>query len=907
MEKQATAKQLENILEDLKKPVATDQNRRAGLADRIHSLLGGDIKKISSLIKKDKNLVKNVVRTSYEKLQSPADLRIFKPATEKQLTRRAIQNQIKPNDTILIANRGEIAIRMMKEAHALGKKVVLIHDGKDTPWINTNHFKPDSGDRGFLVSTYCDRATISRSKRAVKAASSEVRELCTEYLQSFSENSVDTEFLRNLSTKVNDSISKTEGYNSYQRSDITDMESIKKQLMNSGVEQLPAVFAGYGFNSEDAQWMRAVEAMGYPIAGPSSQWLEILGDKIMANERGQDAGLNPPTSSGEIESLGEALRFFNENRKSFSEFLLKDAAGGGGMGQLLLKNPTVEVFKKGVRSFLEAGYRFSIDEWLEGCRHIEFQVAVDMDGSIVFFGERDCTEQIQMQKVIEEVALGLNQTEVYQFRQSIAKFFNNIKQETGQSYLGMATVETLYVPSAPEGKRFRFLEVNTRPQVEIGVTEGQSGFNLIQTILLLSEGYKLIPQDIIDKENFGGHTMEARLTLQSVMPETMIEYYEKQGTNKMLITNQGRLNNLQVPEMEHVWIDYDERLIPGCTTSMDYDPLIAKILVHKDSLPDEGIEQTRERTIRALTDAVENFIVSGIDSNREIIKKIINHRNFIDRLDETTGLANENKAAALIVAQIRAENIKFDIQPTIVTKNPLQKILLELDLPFESALKECFHRLSFADIWTLNIEANADESTPLPRNLGFAKKILPLKKIIKKFRSIKTAIFPESFAYLEQVLVSLGFEPFKIIKCFNNKKELALKMRQDDMLFDTSYLYELLSTLKGKKHLESMAQLSMYNDNNIHFYTKSLPQRDAPVQESLNRLLKVDCLSMIEHPNSLIIINKGVLPLYKQIFELRLGHRFDDYFFPVHESLTDQQTADGSHQETALLFPDNAI
>ena len=319
-----------------------------------------------------------------------------------------------------------------------------------------------------------------------------------------------------------------------------------------------ALHPGYGFLAENAAFARAVEAAGIRFIGPQPRWIELLGNKTRARAAMAEAGF--PMHGGsdaldDVEALTEAAR-----RIGFP-VLLKPAAGGGGIGMIRADNEA-ELPAAFATARAQALHAFGddtvyLETWLSEPRHIEFQLIGDGD-SIVGVLERECSVQRRHQKVIEEApAPGLDRARLTAIE---AAALHAMK-----GYDNLGTVETLFA-----GGEFGFLEVNTRLQVEHGVTEAITGVDLVATQIRIAAGERLaevMPRAVKPT----GHAVEARIYAED---------------SRRLLPSPGRLAVYRPPAMTGVRIDsgYAE----GQWVTPYFDPLLAKVI---------GTGTTREQAI----------------------------------------------------------------------------------------------------------------------------------------------------------------------------------------------------------------------------------------------------------------------------------------------------------------------
>jgi acetyl-CoA carboxylase biotin carboxylase subunit len=350
------------------------------------------------------------------------------------------------------------------------------------------------------------------------------------------------------------------------------------------------VHPGYGFLAENADFAAAVIAQGMTFIGPDPRWIEQMGDKVNGRRMLADAGMPIFAGSELINDMAAAEAFVADVGLPV---VVKPSGGGGGIGMHVVRSrgelpgavsAAVETAK---RAFASAGV--FLERWIEKPRHIEFQILADLHGNAMHLYERDCSVQRRHQKLIEESpAPGLERGQIEQQ----ARQFSDICQGLGYNNLG--TIETLFAPDGGLG----FLEMNTRIQVEHGVTEEVTGVDLVATQITLAAGGQLPAQAPLQ-----GYAMEVRL------------YAEDAQT---LFPSTGTLAVFRPPKLHGVRIEtgYTE----GQAVTPYYDPLLAKIIAR-------GV--TREQAIGRLVVALRAFIVRGVSTNAKLLLKVLQDELFL--------------------------------------------------------------------------------------------------------------------------------------------------------------------------------------------------------------------------------------------------------------------------------------
>ena len=499
-------------------------------------------------------------------------------------------------DYIIVANRGIIASMVIHEAHKAGKNVFVLREHDDIAYpehlLNTA-----TGDIVFPIDTQKD------TKRTGE-----------------------------------------------ERTDITLIKQVKEMMdgMNIPAEAV-AIHPGYGFNSEDPEWNEAVSRY-FKVLSPSHAWIKLLGNKMEANRFCQNTAIPLPINSGHLKGREEARDFFRKHHTTVQRFLFKDVFGGGGKGQREVDAAMEEeAFLDIFENFKERHPHFIINEFIMSNRHIEMQVMVDKDGTIRFAPMRDCTLQRGKQKIIEEIATGIDAQQVRFLRKNITDFFKKGEQQLGHPYEGLATFEMMYIPTE---KKFYFLEVNTRIQVEHPVSGHQGGVQFIQTQMDIAEGKQLKSQKQLDSEERGGHTMEARICFERFLPENERNAFRKaMGVDIVTMPESGKpIHRLELPSGKNITVYMDNRLDSGGQGQMgkmpnkQYDSMVIQVVARGHD---------REDARQRLVTAVETLNVSGPQTNKAFVLMILKHPLFI-KGEVTSDMSVVKEAMATILAKSEA-------------------------------------------------------------------------------------------------------------------------------------------------------------------------------------------------------------------------------------------------------------
>jgi geranyl-CoA carboxylase alpha subunit len=437
-----------------------------------------------------------------------------------------------PFSKILIANRGEIAVRIARTAHAMGYRTVAVFSDADA---NALHVR------------VCDEAV-----RIGPAASAE------SYL------------------------------------------SIGALLNAARLTRADAVHPGYGFLSENEQFAAACEGAGLVFIGPTPAAIAAMGNKAAAKRLMLEAGVPcVPGYHGADQSSGT---FAREAERIGYPVMIKAAAGGGGRGMRIAGQPDdLAAALSAARS--EALNAFGSGELileraiLDG-RHVEIQVFGDSHGNVIHLGERDCSIQRRHQKVIEESPCPV-MTRDLRARMGDAA----VAAAQAIAYRGAGTVEFLLEAGHHKAEdQFYFLEMNTRLQVEHPVTEAVTGLDLVAWQLRIAGGERLPLSQA--QVRLDGHAIEARLYAES--------------PSKGFLPQSGTVQAWQ--PATGLGIRVDHGLEAPCAVTPDYDPMLAKVLARG---------ATREEARRRLLMALEDTVLLGIETNRDLLIDMLNHPDFI--------------------------------------------------------------------------------------------------------------------------------------------------------------------------------------------------------------------------------------------------------------------------------------
>ena len=383
----------------------------------------------------------------------------------------------------------------------------------------------------------------------------------------------------------------------------------QKMLAACERSRADAVHPGYGFLSENAEFALAVETAGMAWIGPSADSIIAMGDKLSAKKIMQSAGVPTlPAQKLEVDDDIQAA-----GRKIGFPVLVKAAAGGGGKGMRVVQ-AEAQLADAVLSARREAGKSFGddtvfLERWLSTSRHVEIQILGDQHGNLVHCFERECSIQRRHQKVIEEApSMAVNE----QLRNAMCEAALSAARKIG--YFSTGTVEFLL-----DGDEFWFLEVNTRLQVEHPISEAITGLDLVREQIRVAEGEALeFSQADLSIE---GHAIEARL------------YAEDPGNQ--FLPSPGRVV-LWEPAIA-AGVRYDTGIETGSEIGIDFDPMLAKVIVHAPS---------RKEAIRKLASALEKTRIDGLTTNRDFLVACLRTPEFLAGATTTDFI--ERVAPALI-------------------------------------------------------------------------------------------------------------------------------------------------------------------------------------------------------------------------------------------------------------------
>ncbi|PWK11506.1 acetyl-CoA carboxylase biotin carboxylase subunit [Tumebacillus permanentifrigoris] len=429
---------------------------------------------------------------------------------------------------VLVANRGEIAVRVIRACRELGIPSVAIYSEADREALHVQ----------LADEAYCVGPTLSRDS----------------YL------------------------------------------NIKNILSLATAIGVDAIHPGYGFLAENADFAEFCKACGITFIGPDSSAIEKMGDKASAKDTMKAANVPcVPGTEGLVEDMDEALRIADEIGYPI---IIKATAGGGGKG-IRIAQDRDELARLVTMAQTEAQTAFGnagvyLEKYITEMRHVEIQVMGDKHGNAIYLGERDCSIQRRLQKLIEEAPSPALTPEKRQAMGEAA-----VAAAKAVNYSGAGTIEFIY---DIEGN-FYFMEMNTRIQVEHPVTEMITGIDLIKEQIRVAAGYPLsITQEEVVLE---GWSIECRVNAED--PE------------KNFMPCPGKITRYRVPGGYGVRVD--SAAFEGYTVNPFYDSMIAKLIVWAP---------TREEAILRMHRALSEFTIEGIKTTIPFHLKVLRHEKFIE-------------------------------------------------------------------------------------------------------------------------------------------------------------------------------------------------------------------------------------------------------------------------------------
>lgn len=368
--------------------------------------------------------------------------------------------------------------------------------------------------------------------------------------------------------------------------------SIPRIMAAAEVTGADAIHPGYGFLAENANFAEICISSGLTFIGPKPDAISAMGDKALAKETMRKAGVPVvPGSDGVISELNQAKKIAAEVGYPI---IIKATAGGGGRGMRIVRGPD-ELENSFQTASHEAEVAFGnpsvyIEKYLEEPRHVEIQVMGDRHGTVLHFGERDCSIQRRHQKLVEESPSPAVNAKIREAMGAAA-----VKGAKNVGYIGAGTIEFLL----DKNKNFYFMEMNTRIQVEHPVTEEVLGIDLVKMQIEVAAGKRL--RKVAPKPQW--HAIECRINAED--------------PNFDFRPSPGKISTLHFPGGFGVRVDthaYDGYEIPPY-----YDSLIAKLIVKS---------KTREEAIEKMYYALDEFVVEGVKTTIPFHRKLMKNDRF---------------------------------------------------------------------------------------------------------------------------------------------------------------------------------------------------------------------------------------------------------------------------------------
>jgi acetyl-CoA carboxylase biotin carboxylase subunit len=371
--------------------------------------------------------------------------------------------------------------------------------------------------------------------------------------------------------------------------------NIARIISAAEVSDADAIHPGYGFLAENAHFAEICRECKIKFIGPTPEVIRKMGDKAEAKRTMADASVPVvPGSDGIVETVEEARRIANEIGYPV---IIKASAGGGGRGMRIAHTEaSLTTGYLTARSEAESAFgnpAVYIEKYVENPRHVEIQILGDEKGHVIHLGERDCSIQRRHQKLLEETPSPAVDDDLRKKMGEAA-----VAAASALGYAGAGTVEFLL----GSNKKFYFMEMNTRVQVEHPVTECVTGIDIVRQQLLVASGEKLaLSQEDIQ---FNGHAIEVRINAED--------------PDRNFMPCPGSIATYHAPGGPGVRVDshvYEEYVIPP-----HYDSMIAKLIVW---------DVDRATCIRRLNRALDEFIIEGIRTTIPLHKRILQNSSFL--------------------------------------------------------------------------------------------------------------------------------------------------------------------------------------------------------------------------------------------------------------------------------------
>jgi propionyl-CoA carboxylase alpha chain len=373
-----------------------------------------------------------------------------------------------------------------------------------------------------------------------------------------------------------------------------------------------AVHPGYGFLSERPDFAEALIAAGIAFIGPNPRAIAAMGDKIASKKLAASAGVS--TIPGHLEAVESEEEAIAVALAVGLPVMIKASAGGGGKGMRIAANEA-EVAEGWRRARSEAGSSFGdervfIERYVESPRHVEIQVLGDRHGNIIHLGERECSIQRRNQKIVEEAP-----SPAVDAALRAAMGAQAVALARAVGYDSAGTVEFILAPD----RRFYFLEMNTRLQVEHPVTELVTGLDLVEEMIRAAAGEPLRHRQ--EDVRLSGWAIEARLYAEDPY--------------RGFLPSIGRLSRFRLPHQGRdgdVTVRIDAGVEEGSEISLWFDPLIAKLVAHA---PD------RAQAVEAMADVLDSTEIEGVAHNQPFLAALMDHPRWREGRLSTGFIAEE--------------------------------------------------------------------------------------------------------------------------------------------------------------------------------------------------------------------------------------------------------------------------
>jgi acetyl-CoA carboxylase biotin carboxylase subunit len=426
---------------------------------------------------------------------------------------------------VLIANRGEIALRVLWACKELGLKTVAVYS---------------EADQGSLHVRFADQAVCIGPARNIES-----------YL------------------------------------------NIPAIISAAEITGADAIHPGYGFLSESSYLAEISEACNIKFIGPGPQAIRLMGDKSRARKAMMKAGV--PVLPGSVGVLEDEEKAVKVAREVGFPVVLKASAGGGGRGIRIVRSPAdlAQAFRA---AQAEAAAAFGVpdvyvEKYIEGPRHVEIQIMADTKSNVVHMGERECSIQRRHQKILEEAPSTVVSEKL---RRKMGR--TAVEAAAAVQYVSAGTVEFL----VDEKGDYYFMEMNTRIQVEHGITELITGRDIVKEQIHVAAGE---PLSFAQKDvTFSGHAIECRINAED--PFTFVP-------------SPGTIRHFHVPGGPGVRVDTFAH--EGCEISPYYDSLVAKLMAHG---------RDRREAIARMRRCLELMVVEGIKTNIPLHRRILDDADF---------------------------------------------------------------------------------------------------------------------------------------------------------------------------------------------------------------------------------------------------------------------------------------